>query len=126
MVDKLQLNPVNNEVDFRKYIKFEDNCISQIIDYIPDKTIIYQACEILFYIIERGYKQRFRSKEIFFLSLLYNSTNIKEIINRISKSDKKYNIICCKTDNLEMVKNIDREIRLKLSENAINSMDSLL
>ncbi|BFH73354.1 hypothetical protein SJAV_12980 [Sulfurisphaera javensis] len=114
------------DIEVKKYIKFDGECITQIIDFKPELAIVNQACEIFNYFMNKGYKTRVKSPEILFLSLLYGSLNIKDILNKISTSQTKYMIKCCKNDLLTSVSNLDKELRVKLSSIAINSLDTLI
>lgn len=118
----LELNPSE---DIKKYIKFEGKCISQVIDFIPDEIIFNQVCEIFSYIIKKGYKTRFKSPEILFLTLLYNSNNIKEIIDKIQKSNKKYVLTCCISEEFKEFEINSYTLRERMSSIAINSLDRL-
>jgi len=114
------------DVDFKKYISYDGNCITQIIDFIPDNILLAQVCEIFHYFLKSSRDLKIKSPPIFFLSLLYNSPNIKNILERISQSPKKIIVRCCADEKYDNVRITSKEIRLKLSKSAIASLDSLL
>lgn len=123
---KVRVEKLDSTDDFKKYIKFDGNCISQVISFIPSSLILAQVCEIFFHYVSTSKKLRIKSPSLFFLSILYNNTNIKEILDQINLSPNKYVIHCCDNENYPKVNITNNEIRLELSQNAINSLDSLL
>lgn len=111
--------------DIKKYIGLNENCIVQIIDFIPKDILASYACEVFFYYLDKGYKNRIKSPEIFFLTLLYGSLNINKILNKIKNSQKKYIIKCCRNEK-NNYKKINKETRIQLSNIAINSLETLI
>mgnify|MGYP001772505299 CR=1 FL=1 len=112
--------------DFKKYINYDSNCITQVISFVPDNIMLAQACEIFFYYIKSLKNLKIKSPPIFFLSILYGSSNIQNILDQISKSPKKVLVHCCANEKYNSIKITSKEIRLKLSKIAIASLDSLL
>ena len=115
-----------SDEDFKKYISYDGNCITQVIDFIPDNILLAQVCEIFNYFLKSSRNLKIKSPPIFFLFLLYNSQNIKDILDRISQSPKKFIIRCCADEKYDSVRITSKELRLKLSKSAIASLDSLL
>ena len=112
--------------DFRKYINYDLKCITQVTDFIPDNIMLAQACEIFYYYIKSSRNLKIKSPLMFFLSLLYGSSNIKDILNQITKSPRKFLVCCCADEKYITTKITSKETRLKLSRVAITSLDSLL
>lgn len=114
------------EDDFKKYISFDSKCITQVVDFIPDDIMLAQVCEIFYYYINSSKNLKIKSPSMFFLSLLYSSSNIKDILDQITKSSRKILVHCCENEIYNNTKITSKETRLKLSKVAINSLDSLL
>lgn len=112
---------INNE-NIKKKITFEGNCVVQIVkDRIPD-SIIRQACYIFF---QTYTKSRIKDPTIYFLTLLFSSTQIHEVLtkNKLELANEAYLIRCCKNENVYSRISINsHEERLMLSKNAINSV----
>mgnify|MGYP001772545745 CR=1 FL=1 len=115
-----------HEDDFKKYINYDSKCITQITNFIPDNIILAQVCEIFHYYINSAKNIKMKSPSIFFLSLLYGSSNIKDILNQITESPRKFLVQCCADEKYSNAKITSKEMRLKLSKVAISSLDSLL
>jgi hypothetical protein len=127
-VKVIKLNSSVNDV--KSLVKYENDCVSQILPYLPSDIELEQACEVFMYLLSKDeIKKRFKSLPLLFLLLLTHDRNINEAISKVKSENEKvevvYQIICCKDRENKEFKIRSREDRIKLSINAIHSMEWL-
>ncbi len=107
----------------KNIIRFDGNCVTQIIRDIPPMSVINQACYIFFTTYT---KSRIKDPEIYFLTLLYSTSQISDALTHVkfNEGDVCYVIRCCKNDinKFERIQIRDNNERIALTANAINSL----
>ncbi len=111
--------------DYKDLIKITDNCITQALPEAPSNNILNQACYLFF----NSSNHRVKNPLIYFLLLLTNKVQIKDVltyINSMSK-EKVYLIECCKDPYEPLPSNLiaSNLERLVLTKNSLLSIDSL-
>ncbi|BDC19278.1 hypothetical protein HS5_21680 [Acidianus sp. HS-5] len=119
----IQISQTVWNTEKKNSIRFDGDCIIQIIRDIPPRSVINQACYIFF----RTYtKSRIKDPKIYFLTLLYSTSQITDALARVkfNEGDIGYIIKCCKKDvnQFERIQIKDNNERIALSANAINSL----
>ncbi|WP_231961241.1 MULTISPECIES: hypothetical protein [Sulfolobaceae] len=111
--------------DYKDLIKITDNCITQVLPETPSNNILNQACYILF----NSSNHRVKNPSIYFLLLLTDKVQIKDVIMYINSmpKDKVYLIECCKYPYEPLPSNLiaSNVERLILTKNSLLSIDSL-
>ncbi|BCU67109.1 hypothetical protein HS7_05460 [Sulfolobales archaeon HS-7] len=104
-------------------IRYDDECVTQIVREKSPELLIRQACYILWKEIE-GKKTILKNPTAELLILLAGTRNLKEAMNKLGASEGERGFLtqCCKVhlstfNQMDYV--ISMEERLKLSANAI-------
>ena len=125
MVGKLivQISQTIWDSEKKSMIGFDGKCVIQIIKDLLPKSIINQACYIFF----RTYsKSRIKDPEIYFLTLLYSTSQITDALSHVkfTEGESVYIIQCCEGEvsHAERIQIKDNTERIALSANAINSL----
>ncbi|AWR97240.1 hypothetical protein DFR86_06490 [Acidianus sulfidivorans JP7] len=118
----IKIQEINFNEDLKKQIRFDKNCISQIVKRLPYESIIRQACYIFFRTYTRS---KIRDPTLYFLSLLYSNSQINKILeyNKLKDGEHGYFVICCNDGlNRSNITITSNDERLMLTRNAINSV----
>ncbi|MEM0068213.1 MAG: hypothetical protein QW550_00180 [Saccharolobus sp.] len=120
IVQTLKINFAN----FKDLIKYDNNCVTQVLSILPEESILRQACYLFF---NQDKHIKIKNPNILFLVLLSPFEQIKDAINFINDSnirkDTLYLIKCCNEDHSSFSKYSihDNKERLVLTKNALLS-----
>ncbi|AKV77409.1 hypothetical protein MsedC_2318 [Metallosphaera sedula] len=114
---------VGNGLDVRSLIKYDENCVTQVVLRLPPVSVIRQACYIFF---NGKYKTKIRDKTLYFLTLLNSTDQLSIAMRNTVPKDYEgiaYLIKCCKSDIItDQLKISSNQERISLSMNAVLSL----
>ncbi|MCG3107898.1 hypothetical protein L3N51_00170 [Metallosphaera sp. J1] len=114
---------IEKGLDVKSLIKYDENCVSQVLFSLPPLSVIRQACYIFF---NGKNRTKIRDKTLYFLALLSSTDQLNEAMKNTLPKDyvgRAYIIKCCKNDSFsDPIQISSNQERISLSRNAVLSL----